>query len=72
MPKDLITYQQAADIFKARGVAKTTRTVRTHVWANPNICPVYSDSYHGKRVSAKAVDRLCSHLLKKYPTRAKR
>ena len=72
MPKDLITYKQAAEIFKARGVAKTQRTVRTHVWNNPNICPVYDESYHGKRVSGRDVERLCTHLLKKYPLRLAR
>lgn len=72
MANDLISYKQAADIFKRRKIGKTTRTVRNHVWANPNICPVYSDSYHGKRMRLRDVEKLANLILKKYPKRGKK
>ena len=71
MANNLITYRQAADIFKARKIGRTTRTVRNHVWANPSICPVYSDSYHGKRMKLRDVERLCAFILKKHPNKGK-
>ena len=65
----LITYEAALDLFKAAGLCSCLRTVRTHIWANANLCPVIKDGYHFRRVRHGDVERLIVLIGKKYPGR---
>lgn len=61
-PNELLTYEQAADLFKAANLPCSTRTVRRHIWSRPKICPLENGSYHFKRVRRKHVNALIAHL----------
>ncbi len=69
--QNLITYEKALKLFKAAGLCSCLRTVRTHIWANPHVCPVFKEGYHHRRVRQGDVERLIVLIAKKYPTRTR-
>lgn len=65
----LVTYEEALTLFQAAGLCSEIRTVRTHIWANPDICPVVKNGYHFRRVHRGDVERLIALIAAKYPNR---
>lgn len=64
----LITYQQAAELFRRAKLPASLRHVRTMIWLHPQICPVLTPvdggHYHVKRMRTVDVLKLILHLKK--------
>lgn len=61
-PDTLITYEDAAALFRAANLPSSTRTVRRYIWDHSKLCPLRVENYHTKRVRLADAQRLVNFL----------
>ena len=67
----LLSYREVAALFKAAGLASSTRTVYRAILAHPEICPLQRDAYHLPRVKRKEALLLVKTLCEQKPRKEK-